>query len=101
MSIRGYKVIYSFSWLKSAQYPGIYTKYQFMTLWIHQHHLKIEKDITFICKSKIDYQHTIDNCIRITNFILSSFGTLSALYTHTNATNKKINLFTLVSLIFG
>ncbi len=118
-SIRSYKVIYSFSWLKSAvltntsnqmaQYSNKMT--QNIILWRHQHHSKMKRAITFISKSKIDHEYRNDNCI--TNFSLSSYGILIQLYTHANATNKEINkkccfvyyvyiLFTLVSArIFG
>eukprot|EP01084_Bolivina_argentea_P022243 41342_1 len=71
---------------------------QNIILWIHQHHSEMKRAITFISKSKIDHEYRNDNCI--TNFSLSSYGTLIQLYTHANATNKEI--ITLVSArIFG
>eukprot|EP01083_Nonionella_stella_P103123 294307_1 len=118
-SIRSYKVIYSFSWLGSgvlintrnqmAQYPIKMS--QNIILWVHQHHLKIEKTITFISNSKIDHEYRNNNCTA--NFILSSYGVVMPLYTPENETNKKINMkyccfyyvyifFSLVSsIVFG
>eukprot|EP01084_Bolivina_argentea_P310719 537709_1 len=95
--IRSYRTIYSFSWLKSAelmntcklmtQYPRKMT--QNIILWMHQHHLKMEKAISFICKSKIHQKYRNDECI--TNFTFSAYGALIPLYTLVNATNKKTN----------
>eukprot|EP01084_Bolivina_argentea_P029840 55361_1 len=118
-SIRSYNEVYSFSCLKSAilvntydhipQYP--HEMEQNTILWIHQHYLKLQKVITFIYKSEIDYEFRNDNYI--TNFTLSSYATSMPLYSHPNGVNNKIiikywyfyyvyKLFTLVSsIIFG
>eukprot|EP01084_Bolivina_argentea_P273687 466267_1 len=115
-SIRSYKKIYAFSCLKSVVLMNTRDRIQQHShkmgqntiLWIHQHYLKFKKLISFIYKSKIDHQITNDNCI--INFTLSSYATLMPLYTHSNATNNKINikywafyyvykLFTLVSSV--
>eukprot|EP01084_Bolivina_argentea_P011380 21273_1 len=77
-------------------------------LWIHQHHLKFKKLISFIYYYK--FSHQFGNGYCITNFTLSSYATLVPLYTHSNATNNKINiiywtfyyvfkLFTLISSV--
>eukprot|EP01084_Bolivina_argentea_P237858 399637_1 len=89
-SVRSYKVIYSFSWLRSgvlinkrnqmAQYQIKIS--QNIILWVHQHHLKIEKTIAFISNSKIDHEYRNNNCIA--NFILSSYGVVMPLYTPEN-----------------
>eukprot|EP01084_Bolivina_argentea_P171157 296527_1 len=97
-SIRSYKVIYSFSWLKSAVLMNTRNRMaqyslkmsQTIILWGHLHHLKIEKTITFISNSKIDQEYRHNNCIA--NFILSSYGVVIPLHTPENATNKKINM---------
>eukprot|EP01083_Nonionella_stella_P262437 892409_1 len=111
--IRSYNAVYSFSWLESSvlmnykpQYP--HEMAQNTILWIHQHHLKFKKLISFIYYSKFSHQFRNGYCI--INFTLSSYATLMPLYTHSNATNNKINiiywtfyyvykLFTLVSSV--
>eukprot|EP01084_Bolivina_argentea_P180336 311552_1 len=51
---------------------------QNIILWIHQHLMEMEKEISVIFMSKIDHENRNDNCI--SNFIISSYVALIPLH---------------------